>query len=648
MTVSSEPVVDRDGRLGLAETPVGPIDLLSAAERRALGLRLVLALLAASVLAASVALRLLWPERAAVADLLAGAAALLVAGPVLEAAWHSLRHPDLHGVTDLLVGLAFLGAWGAGDLTTAALLPLVMVVGHVLEERSLIGSNDAVEAIGRLLRSQARRVSPEGGEETVPADRLRMGERVIVAPGERVPGDGRVVDGRSSLNVSAITGEAVPQDVRAGDAVHGGSINLSGPLVLEVTATGEETTLGRIVSLMQEAEGAKPPISRLLERHVGSYLALVLAVAAGVWLSTGDVTAMLAVVVASCPCALVLAAPATAVAAIAAAGRHGILVKGPAFLEEMAAVDELIIDKTGTVTLGRLAVAEIRPAPGSQPGEVMAMAAALAAHSLHPVSRAVAARIEPDLRPPVSEITEHPGQGLSGVLGSDAVTLGSPAFLAERGVEDAAAPAHDGPVVGLARAGVLLGWVLLVDEARPGAREAVGRLHELGLTRALLLTGDGAAEARRVADLIGIDDVVADALPHDKLERVRAAVRAGRRPLVVGDGINDALALRAGAVGVAMGVRGSAIAAASADLVVMSEDLGSLVTALRLGRRCRSTIHTNVALGAGWTALVVAIAATGVMGAVGPLLAALLHNLGTVLVMANAGRLLNFGPQEPV
>ncbi len=616
---------------------------LDRAERRAMGTRLVLSIIAGSLLLLSLAVQVLAPDQEDVAQLVAGGAALMVAVPALMAAWHSIRHPDLHGLTDQLVALALIASWVAGDLTTAALLPLVMTVGHILEERSLVGSAEAIRALTQLTRAKARRIGADGTLEEVWSTALRVGDLVELRAGDRLPADGLVREGRSSLDTSTITGESVPADVAPGSAVLGGCINMEGLLRVEVTRVGADSALGRVIGLMQAAERAKPPVTRLLERHAGRYLVLVLMAAAGVWFAGGGMAALLAVLVASCPCALVLAAPATSIAAIAVAGRHGILVKGAAFLEDLATVNSVVVDKTGTVTLGELRLAGTAVEAGADRDRLVQVAATLGAASNHPVSRALGGLLPPDQRLPVTDVREVQGLGMVAELaGGATVALGRPELFQQEGIAASPAPAHDGPVSGVSEGGRFLGWLLLADEARPEARAAMDDLRQLGLNRQVLLTGDRAAVASRVAEHLGIAEVRAEALPDQKLACVVDEMRAGYRPVVVGDGINDSLALKAGAVGVAMGARGADAALASADLVLMTNDLRRLGTCIRLSRQCRRTIQINVALGLGWTVVLVAAAAAGWLGASGALLAAMLHNVGTLAVMANAGRLLRF------
>ncbi|MDB6013441.1 MAG: cadmium-exporting ATPase [Gammaproteobacteria bacterium] len=624
-----------------ANTVQDNVALLSHTEQRALALRLTLALAAAGCLILSVGLEALNPSQRDVAQLVAGIAAVLVGWPALTAAWRSLQHPDLHGITDQLIALAFIAAWASGDLVTASLLPLIMTVGHILEERSLLGTHEAIRALTKLTQTTARLIEA-GGVVEVPASTLKTGDRIEVRAGDRIPADGVVESGSSSVDTASVTGESLPAEVDVGDTVFNGSMNLDGHLTVRLTRVGGETTLGRVIELMREAELTKPAVTRVLEQYAGRYLVFVLLLSACVWFLSGSTAGMLAVLVASCPCALVLAAPATSVAAIAVAGRHGILVKGASFLEQLATVDAVVFDKTGTLTLGQLQLVGSTTQPGSATASLVRLAGSLGASSSHPVSRALSARVPENERLGIVDVKETRGLGIVGYLDGQRVALGRPLLFTEIGVKIIPPPAHGGPIAGVSSGDSFLGWLLLADEVRPEAKEAVEELKELGLRRQLMVTGDTEREARKVAGQIDLTDVHAEALPAEKMQFVLDEVRNGRRPMVVGDGINDALALKAGAVGVAMGAHGADVALASADLVLMSNDLRRLATCVRLSRRCRRTILVNVGMGLGWTVVVIALAAGGVFGARGALVAAVLHNAGTLAVMVNAGRLLKF------
>jgi Zn2+/Cd2+-exporting ATPase len=625
-----------------AEAKSGWRPLLDRAERAVLALRLTLSLAAFCLLVVALGMRFLLPEEQGIAELVAGGAAILVAIPVLVAAWESIVHPSLDGVTERLIALATIAAWATGDLMTAAVLPIVMTVGHILEERSMLGSQEAVKALTRLTQADARRLLPDGSSEMVPTAQLRVGDMLELRAGERVPADSIVRRGASSLDLASLTGESVPVDIGEGDIALAGGMNIDGLLQVEITRVGESSTLGRIIALMREAEDAKPPVTRLLDRYAGQYMALVLLVAAGTWFLTGNVPAMLAVLVASCPCALVLAAPATSVAAIVVAARHGILIKGAAFLERLADVSAVVFDKTGTITTGELHVLEVRPVDGVDEAMIRLVASSLGAGSNHPLSRAAAAGVPETDRLPLDGVRELGGFGVVGQLQGERVALGRADFFERLNIPAPPPPAHDGPIAGVSRGDKFLGWILFFDQVRAEAPAAVRELRSLGVERMMLLTGDRSAVARQVAKQVGIDEVCSGMLPEQKMERVLQEIKRGYRPMVVGDGINDSLALRAGAVGVAMGAQGGDVAVASADLALMTNDLRRLGTCLRLSQRCQSTIYANVAIGLTFTIGLTGLAAAGVLGGEAPIIAAVLHNVSTFLGLANAGRLLRF------
>ena len=563
----------------------------------------------------------------------------------MRSAWYSLRYPSLHGITDQLIALAMLGAWATGDLLTAALLPIIMIFGHVLEERSVIGSQEAIHALGQLTRSQARLFQADGSLLEVDNATLKRGDQVEVRAGDRVPADGVVLSGQASLDTASITGESVPLEVSVGMPIFGGAINLDGLLRVEVTRTGDESTLGKVIALMQNAERAKPPITRLLERYAGGYMVLVLMIAAVTWFITNDAQAMLAVLVAACPCALVLSAPATAIAGIAVAARHGILIRSSAFLEELADLTSLVVDKTGTLTYGTLRLQAVE-SESTEHQPLLQLAASLGAASSHPVSRALAGLVGHEQMLALTDVRERQGLGVVAQTGQGEAALGRPELFTQLDIPTTPIPGHDGPIAGLSLDGRFLGWLLLADSVKPEARQALSELRELGLGRQVLLTGDRQSVAEHLAHAVGISEVQAQALPEDKLTRVLSEIDRGFRPMVVGDGINDSLALKAGVVGVAMGAGGADIALASSDIVLIGSDLRRLGTCVRLSRECRHTLQVNVVIGLGWTLAIVAAAAFGWLGAAGAMIAALLHNLSTLLVLGNAGRLLRF--HEPL
>ncbi len=620
---------------------------LTLRERGKIAVQLGSAMLAGGLLAVGlIQQRIGPPELSEIADLIIALAALIVAVPIFVAAVRGVLAMDPNSFGDQLVALATLAAMASGNFVTATLIPVIMNLGHFLEERSILGAQAAIEGLRHLHARQATVLTPEGERETDPQT-LRRGDVLLVRPGELIAADGEIIQGNSSVDQSSITGESVPADMGPGDAVFAGSLNLAGVLQVRVTRTGSQTTLGRVVELLQGAEQSKTPVLKLIEQYAGYYLPIILTIAGVVLFVTRDMSRAVAVLVVGCPGALILAGPTAMVAALAAASRQGILIKSTRFLESLCDADTVVLDKTGTVTLGRLEVAAVQPLDGRSRRDVLRAALRCAHASRHPASRAIVhaaqqENIQPDGHPgPVEEIA---GQGILASDGDDRWLLGRREWLLSQDIPLPEAPEHSGSVVWLGRldgggrsAGEAFGCFLLADRIRPEAQQALGDLRALGLTRTVLLTGDRRQVAEQIGRDLAVDQIVAEVLPEEKLEVVRAERDAGRLVMVVGDGVNDALALARSDVGIALGAAASDVALRSADVALMADDLGRLPMAVRLARRTRTTIHCNVLLGAGTSIVFVWLASVGI---VAPLLAAVLHNVGALLVITNSARLL--------
>ncbi|MEM6974322.1 MAG: cation-translocating P-type ATPase [Pseudomonadota bacterium] len=624
----------------MASQPKAPVgDALSRNEKWSLGSRLVLATVAGWLLLFSWAIRWLVPEQEDLGLLSVGLSSVLISIPLFRRAWRSLTSNEIDGLADQLVVTAIIAAWVTGHLDAAALVPLVMVLGHVLEERSLFGTREAIAALGTLTETTARR--KEGDDwETVQATALRRDDIVELRPGDFVPADVIVLSGRSAVDASAITGESIPIDVGIGDEVAAGSINTDGLLTARIIGTGEETTLGRVVHLMQEAEKGKPPVVRMLEQYAGYYLPIVLMFACMVFFVSGSMTSAMAVLVAACPSALALAAPATSVAAIAVATRFGVLIKSTAFIEELTRCDAVLFDKTGTVTEGALRVVGFTGAEGAGLEQIKAHAAALASASTHPVSRAVASLGAGSI-PVVAEVTEIAGLGVEAQIDGRRWRLGRAALHSGAGVETLPEPRHDGPMVGLSCDLQFIGWIHLADTVRAEAPTALNDLRGMGFDRQIIVSGDRTTVVEDVARRLNIDVAIGGVLPAEKLEQVLAQQRDNRRVLMVGDGINDALALKAANVGVAVGGGNTDVALASADLVLNHGRLDRLVHIVQLAREARVVMNMNFAIALGTSVLFVILAAAGL---VGPVTVAVIHNIDALLIILNSARLLQFDP----
>jgi heavy metal translocating P-type ATPase len=610
---------------------------LTEAERRQISWRLGADLVGLGLLAAGFGLAAWRPDQAQVAEGVKAVAAAVVGAPALARGLPDLLSARTRSPTDALVALAVLSAMAIGQFTTATLVPVLLEVGRLFEERSALGAMAALEGLRALSARTATYLGPDGREEERSVDRLAPGDEVRVRPGELVPADGEVIQGRSSVDQAPITGESRQESVGPGARLFAGSLNLEGLLRVRVTGVGQDTVLGRVVELLQRVEASKVPAVRLLERWGQAYLPVVLLVAAATLLLSGSAERAITVLVVACPTALVVAGPAAMVAAMTQATRRDLLVKGAAFLERLVDVDTLVVDKTGTLTAGRQAVTALRPAPGVEPDALLRWAATVGAGSRHPVSRAVvqAAEARGFVLEPPEELREEPGQGLVARLGGAELRLGRASFVG--------APAEDDghAAVFLSRDGVPLGSLLVEDAPRQEAAEALHALRALGLSRVVLLTGDRWEAARAVAADLPIDEVQAEVLPEQKLAAVQALQAEGRVVLMVGDGVNDALALAGADVGVAVGARLNEVAVGGADVALLTHDLRRLPELVTLADATRRVMTLNAVLGLGFSVVMVGLASQGWLP---PLWGAALHNLGAALVVANSLRLLTAPP----
>ncbi len=584
------------------------------------------------------------PDDPLVGHLAAAVGAVMLAIPILRTAVHDLRHGHVH--MDELVAIAVLAAMAGGDFRSAGTIAFLMLISMVIESRTAAGAFRAIEGLVRMTPTTARRIAPDGSEEEVPAHRLHAGDRIRLRPGDLVPADGRVASGRTALQEATITGESLPAEKGPGDEVFAGTQNLTGAVEVEVSRTGEDTTLGRVRALILEAERTRLPFTTMIDRYVGHYTPMVLSVAALTWFFTGDWDRVVALLVVACPCALVLATPTAMVAALSAASRAGILVRNVADLEAVGRTTAVVFDKTGTLTAGELAVSRLAPRDGVRPSELLAAAAGAEAYSPHPAARAIvrlARESGVEVASP-SETHDEPGMGVRAMVGSARIVCGRAEWLVQCGVSvPAEAPGGAAAALSLvhvAADGRYLGWIGLDDEVRPTAAEAIRRLRDLKVRRIAMVTGDRDAAARRVAEQIGCDEYRAGCLPDAKAEFVAEIRRAGLRAAVVGDGVNDAPALAAGDTGIAMGAAGSDIALHSATVALMNNDLLRIPLLFRLSRQARRIVLQNIVVGVGFIFGGMALSGAG---RISPILAAVLHNAGTLMVVFNSGRLVRFG-----
>lgn len=613
---------------------------LAPEERRRITQRLGAGLVGLGLLGLGTIIVRLVPDQWQIGELARGAAAAVVGIPTLVSGVKGVVAGDTRRATDQLVAIAILAAAATGDFVTATLIPLFLELGRLFEERSALGARAAIDGIRALSARQAVRVR-NGNEERVDPSALAVGDEILVRPGERIAVDGTVVEGGAAIDQSAITGESLHEDVGPGSAVFAGTVALDGLLRIQVRGTGQHTVLGRVVHLLAELERTSVPLLRLFERRAGVWLPVVLTIAATTLFFTEKLSRAIAVLVVATPTALVVAGPAAIVAAMSVATRLRILIKSADFFERASDVDTMILDKTGTVTVGAPAVTHVRPELGESDDTLLATAASCGFGSLHPVSKAVVAEAQRRgiaVRQP-SDARELPGLGVVATVGGQQAMLGRRALLAQYGIDVGESGSDDASEVWVARDGQFVGRFALRDQPRPEVRDAIGALRDLGVDRFVLLTGDRAVAAREVGSVLEMDEVISEVLPAQKLDVVRAEQANGRVVMMVGDGVNDALALSGADVGVAIGAELNEVALGGADVALLGTDLTRLPKLIALGDLTRRVIGENVWLSFGLSIMLIVFAATGVLD---PLRGALAQSVAVFLVVANSARILRF------
>ena len=614
---------------------------------------------------------------------LAGPVLFWAGAPFHRAAWANLKHGA--ATMDTLVSMGtlaafawstyalFLGTAGEPGMThpfeltvarmdgtaniyleVAAGVITFILLGRYFEARSKRRAGAALRA---LLELGAKDVAVlRGGIETrIPVDQLAVDDLFVVRPGEKVATDGLVEEGSSAVDMSMLTGESVPVEVRPGDRVVGATVNAGGRLVVRATRVGADTQLAQMATLVEEAQNGKAQIQRLADRISGIFVPVVIVVATatlGFWIGTGEpvtfaFTAAVAVLIIACPCALGLATPTALLVGTGRGAQLGILIKGPEVLESTRRIDTVVLDKTGTVTTGTMTLLDVVTATGEDRDELLRLAGALEDASEHPIARAIAtgAREHVGALPPVEGFTNLEGLGVQGVVDGHAVIVGRPRLLEEwsqrltPALQQATAQAQQ-----QGRTAVAVGWdgaargvLVVADAIRDTSVEAIAQLRELGLTP-LLLTGDNEAVARAVAAQVGIDQVIADVLPQGKVDVVRRLQSEGRVVAMVGDGVNDAAALAAADLGLSMGT-GTDVAIEASDLTLVRGDLRAAADALRLSRRTLRTIEQNLLWAFGYNAAAIPLAASGLLN---PMIAGAAMAVSSVSVVTNSLRLRRF------
>ncbi|MFD0904766.1 heavy metal translocating P-type ATPase [Actinomadura sediminis] len=605
--------------------------------------------------------------------------------PFHKAAWTNLRHGA--ATMDTLVSVGTLAAFGwslwalffgtAGEpgmkhgfefsmtrsdgsmniyLEAAAGVIAFILAGRYFEARS---KRRAGAALTALLELGAKEVSVvrDGREERIAVDRLTVGDVFVVRPGEKIATDGVIEEGSSAVDASLLTGESVPVEVAPGDAVTGATVNAGGRLLVRATRVGSDTKLAQMARLVEEAQTGKAQVQRLADRISGIFVPIVIAIAIatlGFWIGSGvglaaAFTAAVAVLIIACPCALGLATPTALMVGTGRGAQLGILIKGPEVLESTRRIDTVVLDKTGTVTTGKMALVDVVTADGADAEQVLRLAGALENASEHPIAQAIAAGAAERVGElgNVEDFANIEGLGVQGLVDGHGVLVGRPRLLAEwsqrltpdleRAMTDAQARGHTAVAVGID--GSAQAVITVADQIKPTSGEAIERLRALGL-RPVLLTGDNEAVARTVADTVGIDEVIAEVLPADKVDVVRKLQDEGRTVAMVGDGVNDAAALAQADLGLAMGT-GTDAAIEASDLTLVSGDLRAAADAIRLSRRTLRTIKGNLFWAFAYNVAALPLAAAGLLN---PMIAGGAMAFSSVFVVSNSLRLRGFKP----
>ena len=657
---------------------------------RLLRLRLIVAaVLAVPVIALAMAEPLQFPGWQWASLVLATPVVTWAAWPFHRAAWLNARHRavTMDTLISVGVGAAYLwslyalffgtaGMWGMthpfrltierGDglgsiyLEVAAGVTMFLLLGRFLEHRSKRRAGAALRALGELGAKDVA-ILRDGVEERMPLSRLVVGDVFVVRPGEKIATDGIVHGGASAIDASMLTGESAPVEVGVGDAVTGATVNVGGRLLVTATRVGADTQLARMAQLVEQAQSGKAEAQRLADRLSAVFVPIVFAIAAVtlvVWLLVGGgaaaaFTAAVAVLIIACPCALGLATPMALLVGTGRGAQLGVLIKGPEVLESTRRVDTIVLDKTGTVTSGRMTLIEAIPAEGEDAQELLRLAAAVEEASEHPIAQAIVRAATERLGeiPEVTGFQNVQGRGVTGVVGAHAVIAGRPSLLADwslqlpeelaRAFEDAEAQART--AVAVAWDGTVRGILVVADRVKPRSAEAIAALRRLGLTP-VLLTGDNEQAARQVAAQVGIDEVRAGVLPEGKVAAVAALQQRGRVVAMVGDGVNDAAALAQSDLGIAMGT-GTDAAIEASDLTLVRGDLWGAVDAIRLSRRTLGTIRGNLFWALAYNVAALPLAALGLLN---PMLAGAAMAFSSVFVVLNSLRLRRLRSAAPV
>ena len=579
----------------------------------------------------------IFPHKTTVPALFYTVGFLIEGIPVLIVAIKGVFSKNLENAMEMLVAIAIIACYFSGDLILALLIPLILNVAHILEERSIMGGRDVIDGLRKMQQSSA--ILLNGDKETiVDAKSLKVGQKILIKPGAGIPIDGIVISGETHIDQKSLTGEPQPAHAVIGDTVYAGTVNIDGKIIVEVKKEYVDTSFSNILALLEKSENISIPETRIIDRFMKYYIPFVLAISAGVALITSDITKAIAILVVSCPCGQMLVSSAPMIAALSAATKRGILIKNSKFIEELTDIDTVVFDKTGTVTVGDLSLTQIAPMEGVSEEELIAAAATVASASAHPISRALMAKVGDITYSKNYKITELSGKGLEGFSEDKKTNIkfGNADWITSLGIALPETEGLIGSVSYVVANGKLLGYLCFNDTARKEAKEGIDTLKAMGIEKTVMLTGDRKEAAEKICEEIGIDTLEAQLLPEDKLSSLKK-LKEENFVLAVGDGINDALALKEAHVGIAMGAMGSELAIQSSDIALMNNNLLNIPFSIKLAKKTKKIIYQNLALSIGISALMIGLSAFGIISA---LAGSILHNVGAFAVLINSSRIL--------
>ena len=585
----------------------------------------------------------LLPSQAYAAELSALCGAVVLALPIIFTAVKDLWRGKVY--MNELVALAILASLASGDFQVAGIIAFFLLVTIIIETRTASGAQRSIEELIKLTPNTAHQVI-DGVEQDVQVTDLKVGDIIRVRPGENFPVDAVIVAGESTVNQASITGESVPVEKSVGSDVFAGTQNLTGAVELQVTKVGEDTTLGKVKDMILQAEASRTPVVRIIDRYAGFYTPTVLMIAWVCWWFTEDMDSVIAFLVISCPCAVVLATPTAVVAAVAAAARLGIFIKNVSHLELASKLTAFVFDKTGTLTDGLLSVVRLQVFGDVSQAELLQTAGAVEQSSNHPTAKAIqklAAEAGLEL-PQAEELTETHGKGVSGKVNGVEIVVGRANWMKERGLdvpEQDDAESEGMSVVYVARNGIVIGWIGFRDKIRNESAAMLTDLRKLGVRYCAMVTGDRKSVAETVAGQLQIDEFESECLPEGKVAFVEK-VKETHRVAVVGDGVNDAPALAAGDLGIAMGAIGSDVAINSASVALMTNDLRRIAMLVYLSRKSQMIINQNLLFGMLFVFGGMIVSAVGLMT---PVWAAVLHAGSTLIIIFNSARLVRTGEE---